>query len=547
MIQENTSSVVIRRRMGDVRMTESPPPQLALDESEPEIIRLERVSKHYRIWNSSSTRLLYSLLSQTHKSLRFALERDTPLLTKVARWRDSLRENYEALHEVSFRICRGESVGIIGRNGSGKSTLLQLIARTLWPTTGTIETDGRVAAMLELGSGFNPDFTGRENLYLNGAILGLTKDQIEARQDAIIEFADLGMFIDQPVKTYSSGMVVRLGFAVLTQIEPEILIVDEALAVGDFLFQQRCFDFIRRFKDNGGTLLFVSHAMSTVMELCDRALLLDSGHLAFDGPVRDAVNLYEASALRSRFQTGERPLQIVVPERRHEEAEGGATSPHGSAQRPEFVDQAVGATEISGESLGLAEAASAEEPPEQVFSREELAAELGSVTSDDASLQFVRLAAVDGKERDWFISEEEVVLTVGILCTRRLHDPHVGFKIRDRLGRVIFETSSLCMGKRIGAVVAGQRLLSRFRFGLPIAPGEYSITIGFANGAVGDSDYEEALLYQHGVRTFQVYKNKKAIIWSGVFNLHPHVEFSKQDAFAEASPVGNKREPTSHA
>ena len=506
---------------------------------------MEGVSKHYRIWNSSSARLLYSLLSRTHRTLRFALERNTPALAGVARWRDSLRETYEALQEASFLIRPGESVGIIGRNGSGKSTLLQIIARTLRPTTGTLEIHGRVAAMLELGSGFNPEFTGRENIFLNGAILGLTKAEIEGRQQAIMEFADLGMFIDQPVKTYSSGMVVRLGFAVLTQIEPEILIIDEALAVGDFLFQQKCFDFIRQFKDGGGTLLFVSHAMSTVMELCDRALLLDSGHVAFDGPVRDAVNLYEASALRSRFQTGERPLQIVVPEKSGGKAREGATKPNESVPEPSTVEQdasiaaAVGRTDLGQ--------AGEEGEAEMVCSREEPVVELGSVTSDDASLQFVRLAATDGTEREWFISEEGVVLTVGILCVRRLHDPHVGFKIRDRLGRVIFETSSLCMGKRIGAVTAGQCLVSEFRFALPIAPGEYSVTIGFANGAVGDSDYEEALLYQHGVRIFQVYRNKKAIIWSGVFNLHPRVEFSKQDAPNEASSVENKWGPISYA
>ena len=530
-------------------MTFSPALQPPAIYSDLEVIRLEGVSKHYHIWNSPSARLLYSLLSQSHKGLRFSLERDTPTLAKLARWRDSLREDYEALQEVSFHIRQGESVGIIGRNGSGKSTLLQIIAGTLQMTAGTVEIQGRIAAMLELGSGFNPEFTGRENIFLNGSILGLTKAEIEARQHAIMEFADLGMFIDQPVKTYSSGMVVRLGFAVLTQIEPEIFIIDEALSVGDFLFQQKCFDFIRQFKDGGGTLLFVSHAMSTVMELCDRALLLDSGHLAFDGPVRDAVNLYEASALRSRFQTGERPLQIVTPPKSGGKAEGEATKPNGSVAAPALVERAatVEETEAGGTNLGQPGEAGAAETADSAAPREGAAADLGSVTSDDASLQFVRLAATDGTERDWFTSEEEAVLNVGILCVRELHDPHIGFKIRDRLGRVIFETSSLCMGRRVGEVAAGQRLESEFRFALPIAPGEYSVTIGFANGAVGNSDYEEALLYQHGVRTFQVYKNNQAIIWSGVVNLHPRVEFSKRDVPSEAGSPENKGEKTSRA
>ena len=240
------------------------------------------------------------------------MPRETAALKGLARWRDRLGANFQALQDVSFTIRKGESIGLIGRNGSGKSTLLQIIAGTLQPTSGEVDVDGRVAAMLELGSGFNPEFTGRENVYLNASILGLTKKEIDDRIEGIVDFADLGVFIDQPVKTYSSGMVVRLGFAVLTQIDPEILIIDEALSVGDFLFQQKCFDTIRQFKERGCTLLFVSHAMTTVLELCDRAMLLDSGHLAFDGPAKDAVNLYEASALRSRFHTGERALQIVV-------------------------------------------------------------------------------------------------------------------------------------------------------------------------------------------------------------------------------------------
>ena len=501
----------------------------------PFAVQVEAVSKHYHIWNSPSARLQYSLLSQAHRSLRFAVPRETAALRGLARWRDQLGANFQALQDVSFTIRKGESIGLIGRNGSGKSTLLQIIAGTLRPTSGEVEVDGRVAAMLELGSGFNPEFTGRENVYLNASILGLSKKEIDDRIGGIVDFADLGVFIDQPVKTYSSGMVVRLGFAVLTQIDPEILIIDEALSVGDFLFQQKCFDTIRRFKERGCTLLFVSHAMTTVLELCDRAMLLDSGHLAFDGPAKDAVNLYEASALRSRFHTGERALQIVV-------ADVGAPVPaatrNGASPAPESAvttQPAASRRVLPVSPPGTNGVATRQTATPESFAdsgdgdERGLGMETGSVVSDDASLQFVRLYDSHGIERTSIISEEEVTLNIGILCSRALHDPHVGFKIRDRLGRIVFETSSLCMRERIGPVAAHQVLVARFSFALPIQQGEYSVTVGFANGGVGEADYAESLLFLHGVKTFHVYKNRQSIIWSGVVNLFPRAAFTKED------------------
>ncbi len=498
-------------------------------------VQVEAVSKHYHIWNSPSARLQYSLLSQAHRSLRFALPRETAALRGLARWRDQLGANFQALQGVSFTIRKGESIGLIGRNGSGKSTLLQIIAGTLQPTSGEVDVEGRIAAMLELGSGFNPEFTGRENVYLNASILGLSKREIDDRIGGIVEFADLGVFIDQPVKTYSSGMVVRLGFAVLTQIDPEILIIDEALSVGDFLFQQKCFDTIRRFKERGCTLLFVSHAMTTVLELCDRAMLLDSGHLAFDGPAKDAVNLYEASALRSRFNTGERALQIVVADAgepvltatRNGTAPAPETAANGQAPAPgELVS--IPHPGMNGAATARTVAPDGRANPDD-GDEPGLGMDTGSMVSDDASLQFVRLYDGHGIERTSVISEEEVTLSIGILCNRALHDPHVGFKIRDRLGRIVFETSSLCMREQIGPVAAHQVVVARFSFALPIQQGEYSVTVGFANGGVGEADYAESLLFLHGVKTFHVYKNRQGIIWSGVVNLFPRAAFTKED------------------
>ena len=223
---------------------------------------------------------------------RFALEiqgvgkcyhmykRPSDRLKQIAfRGKKQLFKEFWALRDISFQVEKGESFAIIGRNGSGKSTLLQIIAGTLAPTTGTAKVRGRVGALLELGSGFSPEFTGRENVYMNGAILGMPRREVDQKFDAIAGFADIGQFIDQPVKTYSSGMMVRLAFAVQVQLEPDILIVDEALAVGDNLFQKRCFQRLAQMRDQGVTLLFVSHSQEAVSTLTTRALLLDCGEM----------------------------------------------------------------------------------------------------------------------------------------------------------------------------------------------------------------------------------------------------------------------------
>lgn len=202
------------------------------------------------------------------------------------------KEKY-ALNHVSFRVKRGETVGIIGTNGSGKSTMLKLITGVLTPTAGSIRVDGRISALLELGAGFNMEYTGIENVYLNGAMIGFTKEEIDARLDYIISFADIGDYINQPVKSYSSGMFVRLAFAVAINIDPEILIVDEALSVGDVFFQSKCYRKFEEFRRAGKTILFVSHDLSAISRYCDRAILLNQGDLIYDGTPKEAIDLYK--------------------------------------------------------------------------------------------------------------------------------------------------------------------------------------------------------------------------------------------------------------
>lgn len=247
--------------------------------SDTTVIRAEGLSKCYRIYDDQAGRLKQKILPYLQRLLH--------------RSQAQYFREFWALKNVSFEVRRGETIGIIGRNGSGKSTLLQMICGILEPTQGHIHTTGRIAALLELGAGFNPEFTGRENVFLNATVLGLKATEIQKKFSEIEAFADIGQFIDQPVKHYSSGMFARLAFAVAISVEPEILIVDEALAVGDEPFQRKCFARIEEIKRNGGSILLVSHSASNIVALCDRAILLDRGERLFTGSAKIAVNWYK--------------------------------------------------------------------------------------------------------------------------------------------------------------------------------------------------------------------------------------------------------------
>lgn len=241
-------------------------------------IKVENLSKCYHIYDQPRDRLKQMILPRLQRAVGAASKQ-------------YFRE-FWALKNVSFEVKKGETVGIIGRNGSGKSTLLQMICGTLNPTSGSIQTNGRIAALLELGSGFNPEFTGRENVYLNGAVLGLSKAEIDHRFDEIAAFADIGEFIEQPVKTYSSGMVVRVAFATAVHLEPDLLVVDEALSVGDIAFQQKCLDRIRRIQASGVSILLVTHSNNALLEYCDRCIYLKNGGLVLNAKPEVAIGVY---------------------------------------------------------------------------------------------------------------------------------------------------------------------------------------------------------------------------------------------------------------
>ena len=249
---------------------------------------------------------------------RFTKYEDTPTLAYglLHAWGRSRRSQLWALRDVDFEIRPGEAVGIIGRNGSGKSTLLQLLSGVTSPTTGSVSVAGRIAPLLSVGVGFHPELTGRENIFVNGAILGLSRRQVIGRVDEIIDFAEVEAFIDTPVKFYSSGMFVRLGFAVAAHVDPDVLLLDEVLAVGDFAFQRKCFEHLARLRHAGTTVVLVSHNATAVEQFCDRGIVLRTGDLVFDGPVHDAISAYHHSlgGADEERATGELPFAPGVVE-----------------------------------------------------------------------------------------------------------------------------------------------------------------------------------------------------------------------------------------
>ncbi len=265
-------------------------------------IRVSNLSKVYHMYERPKDRLKQSIFPR--------------LQSLVGRESRNYYREFWALKHISFDLRKGETVGIIGRNGAGKSTLLQIICGTLQPSSGKVESNGRVAALLELGSGFNPEFTGRDNVFMNAAILGLSKEEIDSRFDDIASFADIGDFMEQPVKTYSSGMLVRLAFAVQAQVEPDILIVDEALAVGDAKYQAKCFERLKQLRARGTSILLVTHSSEQIVTHCNRAILIENGSVIQSGHPKKVVNTYLDLLFGKAPDEGE----TLKPERRVEAA-----------------------------------------------------------------------------------------------------------------------------------------------------------------------------------------------------------------------------------
>ena len=232
------------------------------------------------------------IVENVYKSFNIYMDKANSLKEKILFWNRNKKEKREVLKNVSLTIKNGEAVGLIGVNGSGKSTLLKLMTKIIYPNKGKITVNGKLTSLLELGAGFHPDFTGRENIYFNASIFGLTKEQIDNRIDKIIEFSELGAYIDNPVRTYSSGMYMRLAFAVAINVEADILLVDEVLAVGDQHFQDKCIAKMKELKDEGKTMVFVTHSLGTVKDFCDRSVWLSNGEIRMDGNSEEVIEEY---------------------------------------------------------------------------------------------------------------------------------------------------------------------------------------------------------------------------------------------------------------
>lgn len=409
-------------------------------------IHVHDVSKCYQIYDRPSDRLRQSIFPRLQR-----LFGGPP--------KQYYRE-FWALRGISLDIKKGETVGIIGLNGSGKSTLLQIICGTLSPTSGGVETCGRVAALLELGSGFNPEFTGRENVFLSASILGLSMEEIHARYEDIAKFADIGDFIDQPVKTYSSGMYVRLAFAVVAHVDADILVIDEALAVGDAFFTQKCMRFLRGFMEQG-TVLFVSHDSGAIVNLCQRAVWLDKGQVRLIDDAKTVTERYFAAHYESRQG---RSADRVSPSR-------ALSKPLRVTARR---DQRLSFINCSNLRNDL-----------EVFSFRQDNAAFGL---RGATVEDVRLTDTAGNEMAWIVGGEESILEIVVEAHQGISSLLVGFFVNDRLAQSLFgDNTFLAYADDPVSLRKGEKVIARFHFVMPLLPqGEYTVTVAVAEGDQDD-------------------------------------------------------------
>ena len=427
-------------------------------------IRVRNLSKCYEIYDRPQDRLKQSI----HPRMQRLVGRNPKIYYR----------EFWALKGVSFEVKKGESVGIIGQNGSGKSTLLQVIAGILQCTHGSVEVNGRVAALLELGSGFNPEFTGRENVYMNAAILGLSNEEVDAKFDDIAAFADIGEFIDQPVRTYSSGMMVRLAFAVQSTVEPEILIVDEALAVGDMRFTMKCVRKMRELIEKGTSCLFVSHDMSSIVNFCKDVVWLHDGMIMQEGDPR-AITMNYANFMTYGFLPPGSGFEGRPPQNNHSSeleavAHIGYEQPIRLEEHERIPDglQWLNVTSLPSTGLG------------------------------GATIQRVALFNVEDRyNSSLFVGGEKLDLFIDIIAKNQLNSPIIAADFRDRKGNLLFGLNTYFIAKELPAFDSNTRVILRFSFVIPLLlNGDYSIALAIADGSYADHVQHhiinEALLFK---------------------------------------------------
>jgi lipopolysaccharide transport system ATP-binding protein len=463
-------------------------------------IRVEGLGKRYEIYTQPADRLKQMVL---------------PKMSRLAGHgsRQYFKE-FWALHDVAFEVRCGETLGIIGRNGSGKSTLLQMVCGTLHPTLGKISVKGRIAALLELGAGFNMEFTGRENVFLSGLLYGIPEDELRKRYPSIVEFADIGEFVDQPVKTYSSGMYVRLAFAIIAHVDADILVIDEALSVGDVRFTQKCMRFLRDFQARG-TLLFVSHDASAVIKLCQRAIWLDKGSMVVDGPARDVVERYLAEQHAADRATLGNSVSV------HSAPVSDAGSKlDGSSAVAEVMPLNVidPRREVFNGNAGRNVIEVFEFDPDS--GRSEFGAGAARITD-------VRLLDATGNQVNCIVGAEVVDLAIDVLAIQYLASPILGFYVKDRLGQQLFgDNTYVSFREQTIQAGPGMRLRAHFRFRMPILPaGDYSVDVAIATGT------QEDHTQQHWMRDALVFKASESSMRFGLIGIPMHkIEIERLDS-----------------
>lgn len=424
-------------------------------------IKVESLSKCYRIYDQPLDRLKQFILPRIQHLVGFQ--------------RNEYFHEFWALRGISFELKRGASLGILGLNGAGKSTLLQIICGTVAPSSGSIEVNGRIAALLELGAGFNPEFTGIENIYLNGKILGLSDLKITEKLDQILAFADIGEFVHQPIKTYSSGMYVRLAFAIAIHSDPDILVIDEALSVGDFIFQQKCNLFLKE-KLSDATKIFVSHDIGVVANMTDTALVLNEGELLFHGDVQSAIQEYQRSSRAIR----------------NLDTKSGKN------------------TSFFGVGGGVKASSHAENPAEHKWHKVPLSLLSGVMDS----LIYEYSWMVSGKSNIAQIRPGDIIsISFSIRAIVELRNPIVGYQVQDRFGVVVFGQNNIDSLINIKNIAVGVSIIELNIIWPEISNGKYSMTVGIGKGE--DSEVHEILCWAHN---FIVLESMSKRPVHGIFN-----------------------------
>ena len=364
------------------------------------MIKIEGVSKKFKFYHSPADRL------------------------KEIIYRKQFHKDFIALDNISFEIDAGQTLGIIGQNGAGKSTLLKILSGIIIPDSGYIQIDGKVTGLLELGTGFNAEMTGLENIYMNGTLIGMKRDEIDHKKQAIIDFSELGEFINEPIKTYSSGMTMRLAFSIAIHADPTCFLVDEALSVGDAYFQQKCMRKIQEFRAAGGSIVFVSHDMNAVKTLCDSAIMLDHGRMIDAGEPKDVVDFYQNMILK-KMHLGDVPVQVQVKKVEKEQKKNNS-----------------------------------------------------GISTGEVELVSFKICNENGVEISYIESEKVIKVVYEVKAIKDLDEPHYGLMIRNNLGISVFETNTYCMKWSPIKLLKDQIVNVEFQMNFPLVAGTYSFSVG---------------------------------------------------------------------